>query len=63
MRKFDEITVILRNVNFFYWKLILILHARYYLKIIGHILKKKQTNKCVCIHTVSHSENEDENKK
>ena len=30
---------------------------------IGHILKNKQKNKCVRIHTINHDENEDENEK
>ena len=29
----------------------------------GHILNNKQKNKSVCIHTISHNENEDENAK
>ena len=32
-------------------------------KKIGHILKNKQKNKCVRIHTINHDENEDENEK
>ena len=32
--------------------LIHILHSHYYLKIIGHVLKNKQKNKCVCIHEI-----------
>ena len=30
---------------------------------IEHIPKNKQKNKCVCIHTINHYENEDENEK
>ena len=43
--------------------LIHILHPRYNSKIIGDILENKQKNKCVCIHTINHNENEDENGK
>ena len=39
--------------------LIHILDPRYNSKIIGDILKNKQKNKCVCIHTINHNENED----
>ena len=51
------------RLNFCYLKIIHILHPRYHPKIIGHILKKKQKNKCACIHTINHNENEDENEK
>ena len=37
-----------------------ILHPFFFPKIIGHTLKNKQKNKCVCIHTINHNENEDE---
>ena len=37
------------RLNFCYLKIIHILHQRYHLKIIGHILKNKQKNKCFCI--------------
>ena len=43
-----------------------IIHTCYHAKIIGHILKSKQNNKCICIHEIirnNHNENEDENKK
>ena len=33
-----------------YLKIIQILHPRYHPKLIGHILRNKQTSKCVCIH-------------
>ena len=39
-----------------------ILHPLYHPKIIGHILKNKQKNKCVHIHTIN-NENEEENEK
>ena len=44
----------------------LLLFENYLAKIIGHFLKNKQKNKCVCIHeiiTVNCNENEDENEK
>ena len=44
----------------------LLLFKNYLAKIIGHFLKNKQKNKCVCIHeiiTVNYNENEDENEK
>ena len=34
---------------------------RYHPKIIGYTLKNKQKNKRLCIHTINHNENEDEN--
>ena len=40
------------RLNFCYLKIIHILHPRYHPKIIGHILKNKQKNKCVCIHEI-----------
>ena len=40
------------RLNFYYLKIIHILHPRYHPKIIGHILKNKQKNKCVCIHEI-----------
>ena len=41
------------RLNFCYLKIIHILHPSYHLKIIGHILKTKQTSKCVCIHDIT----------
>ena len=38
------------RLNFWYLKIMHILHPRYHLKIIGHILKNKQ--KCVCFHEI-----------
>ena len=38
------------RLNFWYLKIIGILHPRYNPKIIGHILKKSQKNKYICIH-------------
>ena len=35
-----------------YLKTIHIFHPRYHPKIIGHTLKNKQKNKCVCIHEI-----------
>ena len=40
------------RLNFYYLKIIHILHPRYLPKIIGHILKNKQKNKCVCFHQI-----------
>ena len=40
-----------------------ILHPLYHPKIIGHILKNKQKNKCVRIHTINNNENKEENEK
>ena len=40
------------SLNFCYLKTIRILHQRYHSKVIGHILKNKQKNKCVCIHHI-----------
>ena len=40
------------RLNFRYLKIIHFLHPRYYPKIVGHILKKKQKYKCVCIHEI-----------
>ena len=51
------------RLNFCNLKIILILHPHYHPKIIGHILKNKQNNKYVCIHTINHNENEDDNEK
>ena len=45
----------LRNIlrlNVGYLKFTHILHPRYYLKLIAHILKNKQKNNCVCIHEI-----------
>ena len=39
-------------LNFCYFKIILILHPRYPPKVIGHILKNKQKDRCVCIHEI-----------
>ena len=36
--------------------------SRHQPNIIGYILKNKQKNKCVYIHTINHNKNEDENK-
>ena len=57
------------RLNFCYFKIIHIFHSRYHPKIIGHILRDKETNKCVCVHeiirdyTINHNENVDENEK
>ena len=40
------------RLNFFYLKMIHILHPHYHPKIIEHILKNKQKNKCVFIHEI-----------
>ena len=44
------------RLNFCHLKIIHILHPHYHPKIIGHILKNKPKNKCVCVlinHNVS----------
>ena len=55
------------RLGFCYLKILHILHLHYHPKIIEHILKNKQQNKCVCIHEVipfiNRNENEDENDK
>ena len=43
------------RLKFYYLKIVPILHPRYHPKIIGHILKNKQKNKCVCIHNIIRS--------
>ena len=40
------------RLNFCYLKIIHILHPHYHPKIIGHILKNKQKNKCVCFYEI-----------
>ena len=40
------------RLRFCYLKIIYILHQRYHPKVIGHILKSKQKNKCVCFHEI-----------
>ena len=50
------------RLNFYYLKIIHILRSRYHPKIIAHILKNKQKNKCIFIHEINRYENEDENK-
>ena len=40
------------RLNFYYLKIIHTLHLRYNPKIMGHILKNKQKNKCVYIHEI-----------
>ena len=40
------------RLNFCYLKIIRILHPRYHLKIIRHILKNKPRNKCDCFHVI-----------
>ena len=41
------------RLNFCFLKIIHILHPRYRPKIIGHIIKSKPKNKCVCIHEIT----------
>ena len=51
----QKIKQMLRNtmrLNFCYLKIIHILHSRYHPRIMGHIPKNKQKNKCVCIHEI-----------
>ena len=45
------------SLNFCYLKIIHIIHPLYNRKIIGHILKNKQKNECVCIQTINRNEN------
>ena len=40
------------RLNFCYLEIIDILHSRYHPNIIGHILKNKEKNTCVCIHEI-----------
>ena len=40
------------RLNFCYLKILHIIHPHYHLKVIGHTLKNKQKNKCVCIHEI-----------
>ena len=40
------------RLNFCYLKIRHVLYPRYYPKIVGHILKNKQINKCVRIHEI-----------
>ena len=42
------------RLNFWYLKIIHILHPRYHARIIGHSLKNKEKNRCVCIHEIIH---------
>ena len=50
-------------MNFFYLKIIHILHQRYDPKVIEHILKNKQNSMCLYSwdYTINHNENENEN--
>ena len=40
------------ELNFFYLKIVYILHQGYYPKMKVHILKNKEKNKCVCINEI-----------
>ena len=40
------------ELNFWHLKFIHIIHTRYQPRIIGHILKNNQKNKCICIHEI-----------
>ena len=40
------------QLGFCYMKIIHVLHPRYHPKIIGHILKNMQKNKCICVHEI-----------
>ena len=40
------------RLNFSYLEIIHIIQPRHHPKIIGHILRNKQKNKCVCIHEI-----------
>ena len=52
------------RLNFCYLKIVYILHPRYHPKLMGHIPKNMQKNKCVCFHeTIDHNENGDKNEK
>ena len=41
-----------QRLNFYYLKIIQILHPRHHPKIMRHILKNKQNNNCVCFHKI-----------
>ena len=41
-----------KMLNICFLKVIHILHTRYHLKIMGHILKNKRNNKCVCTNEI-----------
>ena len=43
------------KLNFWYLKIIHILHERYHPKMIDHILTNKHKSKCVCIHEIIRS--------
>ena len=49
----NQSNVVKQRLNFCFLKIIHILHPRYHPKIMGHILKNKQKNKCVCIHELT----------
>ena len=44
-----------QRLNLSYSKITHNFHPHYHLKIIGHTLKNKQKNKCVCIHEIIQS--------
>ena len=44
------------RLNFYYLKIVLILHPRHHPKIIGHILKNRQKKECLCIRAINHNE-------
>ena len=54
-KKFKQIRSNIPRLSFFYLKIIYILHPRYHPKIMVHILKNKQKNKCGCIHEIMRS--------
>ena len=48
-KKIQKMQSNILRLNFCYLKIIHILHHRYHPKIIGHTLKNKRKNTCVCI--------------
>ena len=50
--KSKQMLSITLKLDFCYLKIIHIINIPYHPKIIGHILKNKQNNKCVCIHEI-----------
>ena len=49
-KKINQILRCILRVNSYYLKIIHILYPCYYPIIIGHILKNKEKNRCVCFH-------------
>ena len=51
-KKIDQILSNALKLNFCFLEIIHILHPRYHLKIIGHVLKNKGKIKCAFIHKI-----------